>query len=257
VARRFGEALVFVAGTLFLLGLALVVHGRARLGIVAAAGLLAVWCAWLGGTAASHHVHTVPVAAMVAVSQGDRAETVQDYAAAIVEYTKAIDIDPKYGLAYGRRANAYFNSGAGISDPNAYASTTSTTALQAALRDGAACERHGCGDDIFSIETYGAALFHARRFGAARVRFERVAALNPANPLSWINLTAVYCQLGSDAKARDALDRTIATIGDRPDAGVRAGLVAAALDLMQQVRRDKPSSAMVTTVIDTLQAQRH
>lgn len=100
-----------LAIVLALLGLAATFGQRMWRPLVRPAVAVALACLALAAAVALQRVPKVPEAALLQVAEGDRRLALLDVDGAVGAYSKAVDLAPRYAVAYVRRARAYARQG--------------------------------------------------------------------------------------------------------------------------------------------------
>lgn len=236
---QYGSVITLLAVVLFLMSLSLTVEGAMRFVVLAPAAVIGLACIAITIGAALRPVSAVPLEAVQAVAEGDRLMARYRLPEAVEEYTRAIDLEPRYALAYGRRASARFADGGDLRPGQQLTPFAPPDFIDAAVIDARRAVDLGA-DDVYSVNILGALLFHQAEYEESAETFQHALELNADNPIAWSNLaTAQLAQGGSEASV-ETFRRSVESINDRPYFSERAELYGATLTVLEIIREREP-----------------
>lgn len=238
-AGQYGSVVTLLAVVLFLMSLSLTVEGGLRFAVLVPAVAIGVACGAITIGAALRPVSPVPDDAVRAVAEGDRLLGRYEFSSAVDEYTKAIDLQPRYALAYGRRASARFAEGGDPRPGQQITAYAPPEFIDAAVIDARKAIDLGA-DDVGSVNILGALLFHQREYQASVEVFEHALELNADNPIAWSNLGTAQLALGDVEASADAFRHGVDSINARPYVGERAQLYGASLTVLEIILEREP-----------------
>jgi tetratricopeptide (TPR) repeat protein len=253
-SSRYGSVVTLLAVVLFLMSLSLTVDGRLRLAVLVPAAVIALACVVITIGASLGPVAAVPDQAIKDVAEGDRLMGRYDFSGAVGQYSKAIRLQPRYALAYGRRANALFFEGGDPVKGQQFIAYAPRKSIDAAVVDARKAVDLGA-DDVGSVNALGALLFHQQQYAKAVSIFRHAIDLNADNPLAWSNLGAAALAQGDYTTATDAYQHAVSTINARPFVGERRELYGTTISVLEiLIEREPTRKDAATRVEDQLVA---
>ncbi|MDQ1288809.1 MAG: hypothetical protein QG622_2375, partial [Actinomycetota bacterium] len=218
-----GVTALSVAGTL--LGLSLTLTTRLHRHLVwPSAVITAATIAGAGYVAVP--VHITPEGAIESLAEGDNRSAKHQYTEAISAYTRAIEADPQYAVAYEHRAIAQAVQASPQRDSMVmYFSASTPTALRASIRDMEKARALGS-ESLSTLVHLGYANESIGRFTEAEPPLRRAITLFPSLPLPWMDLALSLLGQGRQQEAERALDEGIRKLVARPSAVERRELFA-------------------------------
>lgn len=226
-AGRYVAILTLLAVSLFLLGLSLTIGGGVRLVFVVTALGIISWSLIATVVFLTRSVPETPAEALEQVAQGNRLLAQRDYDGAIAQYTEAIRARPRYGAAYGRRADAHFLRG-NTQTTQQFVSITDPAELREAIADGERAVEFGATSDINVIGNLGFHYFLDKRYARAEELTLHALDQNDKIPSLWLNLGVIRAARGNERGAQEAYVNGIFHTDRRPDEIERDNLYAAA-----------------------------
>jgi tetratricopeptide (TPR) repeat protein len=252
-ADAYVAVLTILAVALFLLGLSLTVHGRARYILAAPGVFIALVCVAWSAFISGRHVTEVSERSIRQAAEGQRLQDSRDLDGAIDAYDAAIDDSPDFAAAFARRASARFLQGSPQTGQTTFVSITSEEALEDALADLDEALALGADTDVNTVAQAGFFHFLAGDFDRSVQLSSDAIDLNESLAPVWFNLGVAQIAGDDEDGARRSYRQGLRLVDDLPDAGTRAAIVAGArtdLSILRELLDDDELDDVDDLIVD-------